>query len=75
MSGIGPMTHGSYEIGPKYEELPALADAPTIQRYFKDHGYQTLSEGRFFIIILEVVCLMILTSRWAGHAVHVPRNR
>ena len=32
MSGIGPMTHGSYEIGPKYEELPALADAPTIQR-------------------------------------------
>ena len=27
MSGIGPMTHGSYEIGPKYEELPALADA------------------------------------------------
>ena len=25
MSGIGPMTHGSYEIGPKYEELPALA--------------------------------------------------
>ena len=46
MSGIGPMTHGSYEIGPKYEELPALAGAPTIQRYFKDHGYQTLSGGK-----------------------------
>ena len=39
MSGIGPMTHGSYEIGPKYQELAALTDAPTIQRYFKDHGY------------------------------------
>jgi len=46
MSGIGPMTHGSYEIGPKYEELPALAKAPTIQRYFKDHGYYTLSGGK-----------------------------
>ena len=46
MSGIGPKTHGSYEIGPKYEELPALAKAPTIQRYFKDHGYYTLSGGK-----------------------------
>ena len=46
MSGIGPMTHGSYEIGPKYEQLPALADAPTIQRYFKGHGYHTLSGGK-----------------------------
>tara|TARA_Y100000589_G_scaffold18400_1_gene15247 strand:+ start:2838 stop:4235 length:1398 start_codon:yes stop_codon:yes gene_type:complete len=46
MSGIGPMTHGSYEIGPKYEQLPALADAPTIQRYFKDHGYYSLSGGK-----------------------------
>ncbi len=46
MSGIGPMTHGSYEIGPKYEQLPALANAPTIQRYFKDHGYYTLSGGK-----------------------------
>ena len=46
MSGIGPMTHGSYEIGPKYEQLPALADAPTIQRYFKSHGYYSLSGGK-----------------------------
>ena len=46
MSGIGPMTHGSYEIGPKYQELVALDDAPTIQRYFKDHGYYTLSGGK-----------------------------
>ena len=46
ISGIGPITHGSYEIGPKYEQLPALAKAPTIQRYFKDHGYYTLSGGK-----------------------------
>lgn len=46
MSGVAPTTHGSYELGPRYEELPALNDVPTIQRYFKDHGYLTLSGGK-----------------------------
>lgn len=46
MSGIGPATHGSYEIGPKYQDLPALKNVPTIQRYFKDHGYYTLEGGK-----------------------------
>jgi choline-sulfatase len=46
MSGIAPTTHGSYELGPKYEELPALNQVPTLQRYFKDHGYVTLSGGK-----------------------------
>ena len=46
MSGVGPTTHGSYELGPKYEELPALSDVPTIHRYFKDHGYYTLNGGK-----------------------------
>lgn len=46
MSGIAATTHGSYELGPKYEELPALTDVPTIQRYFKDNGYYTLSGGK-----------------------------
>ena len=46
MSGLAPTTHGSYELGPKYEQLPALADAPTIQRYFKDNGYHTLAGGK-----------------------------
>ena len=46
MSGISPVTHGSYEIGPRYEELPALKSAPTIQRFFKDNGYYTLSGGK-----------------------------
>jgi len=46
MSGVAPTTHGSYELGPKYEALPALTDVPTIQRYFKDNGYYTLSGGK-----------------------------
>lgn len=46
MSGVAATTHGSYELGPRYEQLPALAKAPTIQRYFKDHGYTTLSGGK-----------------------------
>ena len=46
MSGVAATTHGSYELGPRYEELPALRNVPTIQRYFKDHGYATLSGGK-----------------------------
>ncbi|NNE92394.1 MAG: sulfatase [Verrucomicrobiales bacterium] len=46
MSGVAATTHGSYELGPRYEELPALADVPTIQRYFKENGYVTLSGGK-----------------------------
>lgn len=46
MSGVAATTHGSYELGPRYEELPALMNVPTIQRYFKDQGYYTLSGGK-----------------------------
>jgi arylsulfatase A-like enzyme len=46
MSGMAATTHGSYEIGPSYQQLPALNDAPTLQRYFKDNGYVTLSGGK-----------------------------
>jgi arylsulfatase A-like enzyme len=46
MSGVAVTTHGSYELGPKYEELPGLSDVPTIQRYFKDNGYYTLLGGK-----------------------------
>ena len=46
MSGVAPTTHGSYEIGPRYDELPALNDVPTMQRYLKDHGYYTLAGGK-----------------------------
>ena len=46
MSGVAATTHGSYELGPKYEQLPALNSVPTIHRYFKDNGYYTLSGGK-----------------------------
>ncbi len=46
MSGVAATTHGSYELGPAYEELPALTDVPTIQRHFKDNGYYTLVGGK-----------------------------
>ena len=46
MSGVAATTHGSYEIGPRYEDLPALKNVPTIQQYFRDHGYYTLSGGK-----------------------------
>lgn len=46
MSGLAATTHGSYEIGPSYQQLPALNDVPTLQRYFKDNGYVTLSGGK-----------------------------
>ncbi len=46
MSGLAATTHGSYEIGPSYQDLPALNEAPTLQRYFKDNGYITLSGGK-----------------------------
>ena len=46
MSGLAATTHGSYEIGPPYQGIPALEDAPTIHRHFKDNGYTTLSGGK-----------------------------
>lgn len=46
MSGVAATTHGSYEIGPRYEDLPALRNIPTIQRHFKDNGYVTLEGGK-----------------------------
>lgn len=46
ISGVSATTHGSYELGPRYEELPALTHVPTMLRYFKDNGYVTLSGGK-----------------------------
>ncbi|MCH1497603.1 MAG: sulfatase-like hydrolase/transferase, partial [Akkermansiaceae bacterium] len=46
MSGVAATTHGSYEIGPSYQQLPALKEIPTIQQYFKEHGYLTLAGGK-----------------------------
>ena len=46
MSGLAASTHGSYELGPSYQQLPALRDIPTLQRTFKNHGYLTLAGGK-----------------------------
>jgi arylsulfatase A-like enzyme len=46
MSGLAATTHGSYEIGPPYQGIPALSDVPTIHRHFKNNGYTTLSGGK-----------------------------
>jgi choline-sulfatase len=46
MSGLAATTHGSYEIGPPYQGIPAFADATTIHRYFKNNGYTTMSGGK-----------------------------
>lgn len=46
MSGMAAVSHGSYELGPAYEELSALKAIPTLHRYFKDHGYRTFTGGK-----------------------------
>ena len=46
LSGLAATTHGSYELGPSYAELPTLTDSPTIHDYFKTHGYHTISGGK-----------------------------
>jgi arylsulfatase A-like enzyme len=46
MSGLGPTTNGSYELGPSYQSIERLNEVPTLQGYFKQHGYTTLSGGK-----------------------------
>ena len=46
MSGKAATTHGSYELGPSYEQLPALEGVPTMQQFFRDHGYHTWTGGK-----------------------------
>ena len=46
MSGVHAVTHGSYELGPSYQTIPALDDVPCLQEYFKMHGYRTFAGGK-----------------------------
>ncbi|MEM7699025.1 MAG: sulfatase [Verrucomicrobiota bacterium] len=46
MSGVAATTHGSYELGPAYEQLPTLTDVPTIHEFFRDQGYTIASGGK-----------------------------
>lgn len=46
ISGVGPITHGSYELGPRYQDLPALDDVPTLPGWFREHGFLTIAGGK-----------------------------
>lgn len=46
MSGLSATTHGSYELGPSYEQLPKLNGVPTLHQYFHDNGYYTMTGGK-----------------------------
>lgn len=46
LSGVAATTHGSYEIGPKYQDLPALRNVPTLHAFFKQNGYRTITGGK-----------------------------
>ncbi len=45
-AGLPPTTHGSYELGMAYEQIPRLEEVPTMHRWFKDHGYRTITGGK-----------------------------
>ena len=46
MSGLHATTHGSYDLGPSYQTIPKLQDAPCLQAWFKKHGYRTFAGGK-----------------------------
>jgi choline-sulfatase len=46
MSGLHATTHGSYDLGPSYQSIKRLDDAPCMQAYFKEQGYRTLAGGK-----------------------------
>lgn len=46
MSGVAATTHGSYELGPSYEEIPKLEKVPTLHQFFHDNGYYTMTGGK-----------------------------
>ncbi|MDF1737585.1 MAG: sulfatase [Verrucomicrobiales bacterium] len=46
MSGLFASSHGSYELGPAYEDIEKLNEVPTMQRWFKDRGYTTMAGGK-----------------------------
>lgn len=79
MSGVAATTHGSYELGPNYEDLPALKDIPTLQRYFKDNGYFTLAGGKVlhhgFTGRLAASIDQTLSNRRGGPRPKKPMNR
>ena len=79
MSGVSATTHGSYELGPAYEDLSTLKDVPTMQQYFKNHGYTTLAGGKVlhhgFRARLAESIDRVLHNRRGGPRPRRPMNR
>ena len=48
LGGLRPDSTGIYEIGDSWEISKRPQTHPTLPRYFKDHGYHTLSFGKVF---------------------------
>lgn len=46
MSGLHATTHGSYDLGPTYQSIKALDNAPCMQAYFKQQGYRSIAGGK-----------------------------
>ena len=46
MSGLHATTHGSYDLGPAYQDIERLDEAPCMQAWFQSHGYRTIAGGK-----------------------------
>ncbi|MDF1824987.1 MAG: sulfatase [Verrucomicrobiales bacterium] len=70
ISGVGPTTHGSYELGTPYQEIARLDDVPTMPGFFKANGYTTITGGKIlhhnFTGRLEADNNLVLTLRKGG---------
>ena len=48
LGGLRPDTTGIYEIGDSWKISKRPDTHPTLPRYFRDHGYRTLSFGKIY---------------------------
>lgn len=48
MSGLRPSTTGVYGSGPDWRKLEIFEDIPTLPRFFRESGYQTMGGGKLF---------------------------
>lgn len=48
LTGLRPSTSGVYDNRADWRELGIFSDKPTLPKYFKNQGYQTLGAGKIF---------------------------
>lgn len=46
LTGTQPFHNGVYDIQQQFRDAPALKDAITLPRYFRQHGYRTIVTGK-----------------------------